>query len=56
MLPSFRALRFLFLSIFAYGIHLSAQDMTVRVEAIRLLEHATAVSPEISPGIKQNAE
>jgi|HubBroStandDraft_4_1064222.scaffolds.fasta_scaffold20842_4 hypothetical protein len=44
MLPCFRALRFLFLLLFACGIQLAAQDMPVRVEAIRLLERATSVS------------
>ena len=37
MLPSFSALPFLFVLMFAFNIRLNAQDMPVRVEAIRLL-------------------
>jgi hypothetical protein len=44
MLPCFRALRPIFVLMFAFSIRLNAQDMPVRVEAIRLLERATAVS------------
>lgn len=44
MLPFFRALRFLPVTLLACSSHLGAQDMPVRVEAIRLLERATAVS------------
>ncbi len=44
MLPWFRALGFLSVFVFACSIRLRAQDMPIRVEAIRLLERATAVS------------
>ncbi|HYL86267.1 MAG TPA: energy transducer TonB [Candidatus Angelobacter sp.] len=44
MLPLFRALRFLPVFLLAFSFRLRAQDMAVRVEAVRLLEHANAVS------------
>jgi TonB-like protein len=44
MLPFFRALRFLPVFLLACSIHLRAQDMPLRVEAVRLLERANAVS------------
>ncbi len=40
MLPFFRALRFIPALLPACSFHLRAQDMPVRVEAIRLLERA----------------
>jgi len=44
MLPFFRALRVLPVLLLMVSLHLRAQDMPVRVEAIRLLERANAVS------------
>ena len=44
MPPFFRAVRFFFILLFASGVHLRAQDMPLRVEAVRLVERATAVS------------
>jgi hypothetical protein len=44
MLAFFRALRFLPVFLLAGSIHLRAQDMPLRVEAVRLLERAHAVS------------
>jgi hypothetical protein len=44
MLPFFRALRFLPVLLLACSFHLPAQDMPIRVEAIRLMERANAVS------------
>ncbi len=40
MLPFFRALRFLPVFLLACSFHLRAQDMPIRVEAVRLLERA----------------
>jgi TonB-like protein len=55
MLPLFRALRFLPVFLFASSTHLYAQGMSVRVEAVRLLERANAVSrpAHIMPNHKQ---
>jgi hypothetical protein len=44
MPPFFRALRLLPVFLFASSFHLRAQDMPVRVEAIRLMERANSVS------------
>ena len=44
MIPYFRALRLFAVLLLATGIRLHAQDMPLRVEAVRLLERATAVS------------
>jgi Gram-negative bacterial TonB protein C-terminal len=44
MLAFFRSLRFLPVSLLLCAVHLCAQDMPVRVEAVRLLERANAVS------------
>jgi hypothetical protein len=44
MPPFFRALRFLPIALFVSAVRLSAQDMPIRVEAIRLLERANSVS------------
>jgi hypothetical protein len=44
MPPFFRALRLFSILIFASAIHLRAQDMALRVEAVRLLERSNAVS------------
>jgi TonB family protein len=44
MPPFFRAFRFLPVFLLASSFHLRAQDMPVRVEAIRLLERANSVS------------
>jgi Gram-negative bacterial TonB protein C-terminal len=53
----FRGLQFVYVSMFVYTIPLFAQDMSTRVEAIRLLEHADAVSrsSSSSPNHKQEA-
>jgi len=57
MRPFFRALRLLPAFLFACTSHLRAQDMPVRVEAIRLLERANAVSRpnHVMPNHKQEA-
>ncbi len=44
MPPFFRALRLLPVFLLAFSFHLRAQDMPVRVEAIRLMERANSVS------------
>jgi hypothetical protein len=44
MLPFLRALRFLPVILLAFSIHVRAQDMPLRVEAVRLVERANAVS------------
>ncbi len=44
MLTFSRALRFLPVFVLAYSLHLRAQDMPIRVEAIRLMERANGVS------------
>lgn len=44
MVALLRAFLFLSVLLLAYGIHLRAQDMPRRVEAVQLLEHANAVS------------
>jgi hypothetical protein len=44
MPPFFRALRFLPIALLVSAVRLSAQDMPIRVEAIRLLERANSVS------------
>ena len=46
---NFRASRFFPLLLLACSVHLSAQDMPARVEAIRLLERANAVSLLANP-------
>jgi hypothetical protein len=55
MLLFFRALRFLPVFLLACSIHLRAQDMPVRVEAVRLLERANGVSSpaHLMPNHKQ---
>jgi len=55
MLPFFRGLRFLPVFLLAFSFHLRAQDMPLRVEAVRLLERANAVSrpAHIMPSHKQ---
>jgi Gram-negative bacterial TonB protein C-terminal len=55
MRPFFRALRFLFVFLLASSIHLRAQDMPRRVEAVQLLERANAVSraAHVLPNHKQ---
>src|SRR5713101_6959481 len=54
MLLFFRALRFLPLGLLAWSVHLSAQNMPLRVEAEQLLERANAVSlPSKLPNYKQ---
>lgn len=55
MLPFFRAIRFLPISLFAASFGLRAQDMPLRVEAVQLLERANAVSrpARVMPNHKQ---
>lgn len=57
MVQLFRALRFLPVFLLIVSLHLRAQDMPVRVEAIRLLERANAVShsARILPNYRQDA-
>src|ERR1700680_3783166 len=55
MLPFFRTVRFLPVFLLASGIPLDTQDMPHRVEAVRLMERADAVShpANIMPSHKQ---